>query len=79
VPGDPFAEIALQVTRNGRLREVRVRIRSGEQLDMCHDWMQTSRTVLAAGTVTRSPNQPLRVDNPLALYPLDETFVIDVD
>jgi hypothetical protein len=79
VPDDPLAEIALQVVRNGRLREVRVRIRSDDQLADCHEWMQMRRTVVVEGTITRSPGQPLRVDKPAGLYPLDETFLVRTD
>jgi hypothetical protein len=74
VPEEPFGEVAVQTIRNGRAAEVRVRLNTS-QLDSCHEWMRTARTVLVEGRVKRDPGKPLRIDTPSAIYPLDETYL----
>ena len=72
-PGDPLAEIAIQTVRSGRPAQVHVRIREGQLAD-AHEWMQTQRTVLVEGSL-RPRTQPLMVDEPIRLLPLDEAML----
>lgn len=74
VPGDPFGAVAVQTVRHGRQVEVRVRLNE-EQLDPTHDWMRTARTIVIEGQVQRDPGRPLRIDRPIGVYPLDQTFL----
>ncbi|MCL2785522.1 MAG: hypothetical protein FWD55_08890 [Propionibacteriaceae bacterium] len=71
-PDDPTGEIGLQTMRNGRQVELRVRL-DAETLNKSHDWMRSRRTVLVDGVVSR--DQRLRVENPVRVLPLDETFL----
>jgi hypothetical protein len=73
-PGDPFGEIAIQTMRNGRVARVHVRVRV-EELDQAHEWMREERTVLVEGAVRAQRSQPLMVDKPRRVGPLDETML----
>lgn len=74
IPGDPVGSVVLQTIRQGRPVEVRVHM-SADKLDPVHDWMRTSRTIVVEGQVQRDPSKRLRVDQPTAIYPLDESFL----
>jgi hypothetical protein len=74
VPGDPVGSVVLQTIRQGRPVEVRVHL-GADKLDPVHDWMRDSRTIVVEGQVQRDPGKRLRVDQPGAIYPLDESFL----
>lgn len=74
VSPDPSGTVALQTVRHGRPVEVRVRL-TAAQLDATYEWMRTSRTIVVEGQVQRDPGKPLRIDQPVNIYPLDETFL----
>lgn len=74
VPDDPVGSVVLQTIRQGRPVEVRVHL-GADRLDPVHDWMRTSRTIVVQGQVQRDPGRRLRVDQPSAIYPLDEAFL----
>lgn len=74
IPDDPVGSVVLQTIRQGRPVEVRVHL-SSDKLDPVHDWMRTSRTIVVEGQVQRDPSKRLRVDQPTAIYPLDESFL----
>ena len=74
VPGDTFGEVALQTIRSGRQAEVRVRV-SENRIDEVLEWMKTSRTVVVEGQLIRDPGRPLKIDRPIRIFPLDESFL----
>lgn len=73
-PGDPSGWIEVQTIRRGRPADVRVILRE-QDLYPAHDWMRTARTILVEGRIVRPFGQSLRIEEPQAVYPLDETFL----
>ena len=73
-PKEIFGEMLLQTVRQGRAVEVRIRVRD-EERQRAHDWMRDHRTILCEGTIRRSVGQPLMIDEPTRVLPLEETFI----
>jgi hypothetical protein len=74
-PGDPFGEIGIDTVRKNRSCEVRVRLDS-KTLDRAYEWARTERAILVEGDVRRGgTGQKLRIDSPMRVLPLDETFL----
>lgn len=71
---DPFGHISVQTMRRGRLAEARVRL-SLDQLAPTFEWARDGRTVLVEGNVHRAPSQPLAINTPRRLHPLDEEYL----
>lgn len=74
VPGDPLGQISVQTMRRGRPAEVRVTL-SNDGLAPTFDWARDGRTVVVEGRVRRVPGQPLTIDRPLRVQPVDETYL----
>lgn len=73
-PKEVFGEMAIQTVRQGRTVEVRVRVRA-ETREKAHDWMRDRRTIVCEGRIRRAVGQPLTIDEPTRVQPLDETFL----
>jgi hypothetical protein len=74
-PGDPFGEIGIDTVRQNRNCEVRVRLNS-RTLDRAYEWARTERAILVEGDVRRAgAGHKLRIDSPMRVLPLDETFL----
>jgi hypothetical protein len=74
---DPYGEIAVSTVRRGRPSEVHVRLRMEEYLK-AWEWHSRGQAVLVEGSVRRTPGRPLRVDNPIRCYPLDDVALFRV-
>jgi hypothetical protein len=77
-PNDPFGQISVQTMRRGRNAEVRVRLPLG-QLTQTYDWARDGRPVVVEGPVRRSPGQPLMIESPRQVRPLDESYLPTTD
>jgi hypothetical protein len=73
-PDDPSGQISVQTVRRGRLAEVKVRL-TLEQLAPTFEWARDGRPILVEGRVRRAPGQPLRIDAPGQIHPLDESYL----
>lgn len=73
-PGDPSGEIGIQTVRSGRPAEVRVRLRPSV-IDLAHTWAIDKRVVLVEGAVRAQRGQPLMINDPLRVLPIDETML----
>lgn len=73
-PDDPFGEIGIQTVRSGRSAEVRVRLRPA-QIDEAHAWAIDKRVILVEGAVRAQRGQPLMIDEPVRVQPVDETML----
>lgn len=74
-PGEPFGEIGIDTVRQNRSCELRVRLDSST-LDLAYEWARTERAILVEGDVRRGgTGQKLRIDSPVRVLPLDETFL----
>jgi hypothetical protein len=71
---EPFGEFALQTVRGGRQVEVRIRVQGDDRL-RAHDWMRDHSTIVCQGQVRRAPGQPLTIDSPRLIQPIEETMI----